>query len=104
MTIEERRLVFRQKLIDVTEIKYLYFQPPEKQEMVIPCIVYEIHGVPTLKADNGIYKSELKFRVTIISDDPTSDYVDKMIGFSRSVFVKRYKLNGYYHDVFDVAF
>ena len=60
----------RQLQRDVLGYQNTYFQPPQEQKLKYDCVVYEITGFDTKRADNKSYLTRPSFQVTVISRDP----------------------------------
>lgn len=78
----------------------VYFQPPESIKIKYPCIIYELASMNSRKANNGKYKTEKCYTVTIISKDP--DYVlpDKFQELAYCNFDRSFKSDNLNHWVF----
>jgi len=57
----------------------VYFQPPEAMKLVYPCIVYKRSSGETKYAGDMAYIFTNQYDVTVITNDPDSDLVQRMI-------------------------
>lgn len=80
--------------------KEVYFQRPESKKMNYPAIVYELSGMPSLYADDGVYLSGWQYDVTLISKDPDSPLVEKITALPTCRFDRHYKADNLNHWVF----
>lgn len=104
-TFEERRIALGNELKALFgSAVNIYFQPPENLRMTYPAVIYERFNINTKYADNCVYGTTTEFHVTIVDSDPDSTLVDKMSNFRTSSFVRQYKSNGLYHDVFKLFY
>ena len=99
------RIDLHAKLVTLLGSKYVYFQPPETLKLTYPCIVYERHDIDNTHADNDVYMEPVKYRVTIIDQNPDSQLVEKMNHFGHNVrFVRHFATEGLNHDIFDIYY
>lgn len=79
-----------------------YFQPPENTKIKYPAVIYELSSMPTKYADNRPYSVKHKYTVTLIIDNPDSEYIDifaNLMHFDR-VFVS----DDLYHYVYSIHY
>lgn len=57
----------------------VYFQPPEAMKLVYPCIVYKRSSGDTKYAGDLAYSFTNQYDVTVITNDPDSDLIVKMV-------------------------
>ena len=75
----ERRLQRQAKFEEILGSSNVHFQPPESIKLNYPCILYELSGIDTLRADDILYGSKRRYMVTLIDPDPDSEYIDKIL-------------------------
>lgn len=79
----------------------VYFQPPER--MSYPCIRYERQTNHVRRADNRNYTIVIRYIATLITRDPDSDYIEKILEeFNESAHTRHYLADGLYHDTFSI--
>ena len=97
-----RRLQLHEKLLEITD--HVYFQPPANVQMSYPCIVYKRDSADTQFAGNQPYTYTQRYMVTVISQDPDTDLLDKVAQQPMCLFNRNYAANGLHHDVFNLYF
>ena len=98
------RLELHKKLEDLIGSKNVYFQPPEGFKMRYPCIIYNLTYVGKLLADNEMYRDRTRYDVTIIDEDPDSDYQKEIIKWPYCSFNRFYTADNLNHWVFELYF
>lgn len=83
---------------------YVYFQPPDKSEIMYPCIVYKRDFAENLFADNGVYRHKKRYQVTVIDRDPDSDIPDLVAALPLCSFNRFYTADNLNHDVYNLFF
>lgn len=101
---EERRLLFDEKLRDVTGLTNVYYDPPESIFMEYPAIVYKKTKMPVRYANNKKYIKHLAFEVKLICEDADSIYVDLLHEMEYSTFDRHFIADDLHHDVFTIIF
>lgn len=91
-------------LVDILGSRNVYFQPPESKKLTYPCIVYERSAIYTYKADNKKYLKNKQYNVTIITEDPDSETIDKMMELDYCRFNRHFVSDNMNHDVFVVYY
>lgn len=69
-------------IIDISEAdgdNHVYFQPPEDIRMKYPAIVYSIKNIDDSNADNKPYFRTTVYKLTLIDENPDSEYVAKIL-------------------------
>lgn len=82
----------------------VYFQPPASVEMEYPAIVYGLENIENSFANDGVYSSIRKYKVTVIDEDPDSAIVDKVSSLPTCRFNRHFKSDNLNHDVFIIHF
>lgn len=81
----------------------VYFQPPNGLKMEYPCIVYKLNAEDVQHADNGKYRLNEGYQVTVMDRDPDG-VLRKMVSslpmckFDRSFASEN--LNHYFFNLF----
>lgn len=86
------------------EGKKAYFQPPPTVQMEYPCIVYNRDRIDISHADNGPYKHEKRYQITVMDPDPDSEIPDKVAQLPRVSFDRAFTADNLHHDVFTLFF
>lgn len=77
----------------------VYFQPPESIKLKYPCFIYNLSSVPSIYANDRVYKSHRRYQVTYVTSDPDTQMIDdflaafQLVGFDRHFAADR--LNHY---------
>lgn len=82
----------------------VYFQPPNSQQMVYPCIVYKLTDMNTTYGGNNIYRNAKRYTVTVIDRDPDSTIPDALLNLPYVSYNRRFTADGLNHDVFTLYF
>lgn len=83
----------------------VYFQPPESIKISYPAIIYEVSGLPTIKADNINYLILKRYTVTLIHKNP--DNALQLDIFNKFTFCSQsnvFKSDNLYHYVYDLYY
>lgn len=104
MTSKEKRIEFHNKLIQLTGINNVYFQPPENLQMNYPAIVYSRYNINDVSADDDKYLQGTIYRVTVIDKNPDSELVYKVSNFPTARYERHFNTSGLNHDVFIINF
>ena len=72
------RLKLHEQLVEILGSRNVYFQPPANRKIEYPCIKYELANIGETFADNLLYWSKKRYRVTIIDTNPDSLIPDKL--------------------------
>lgn len=83
---------------------HVYFQPPNNYRMQYPCIVYQLDGMATKRADNTLYSNTRQYQVTVIDRNPESDLPDKVIELPLCEFNRFFTADNLNHYVFTLFF
>ena len=99
------RLDLQRELEELFETQNVYFQPPESFKLTYPCVVYTRRTGDTKFADNKPYTFRKSYEVTLIRNDPESDWVDKFaMHFPMSRYDRNFKSDNLEHDIFVVYY
>jgi hypothetical protein len=82
----------------------VYFQPPSNVQMIYPCIVYERDMSSTDFANNGVYRQEIRYQITLIDRNPDSDIFSKISALPTCTFNRHFVSDNLNHDVFTLYF
>lgn len=82
----------------------VYFQPPEKEKMVYPAILYEFNRVRPIHADNLLYRYRNAFKVTVIDEDPDSVIWEKILKLPYCALDSKFEVDNLNHWVFTLFY
>ena len=82
----------------------VYFQAPSMDKMRFPCIDYSLASADTKYADDTSYIQHMLYTVKVIDADPDGELKKLVAGLPRCKFVRQYKANNKYHDVYDLYY
>lgn len=98
-----RREEFQIELEALMGSREVYFQAPPNLAMTYPAIVYNLDRITDEFADDARYLSRRGYFVTLMTDDPDDEMVDKLLKFQNSSFLRRAvkdNLNMYYFLIY----
>ena len=96
------RLQLHTLLVSLLGNNRVYFQPPPKERMVYPAVVYARSTVETTYANNYPYTSRKVYQVTYISDDPDDSFPDKLGRLQSASFLRSFKAENLHHTVYQL--
>jgi hypothetical protein len=99
-----QRLALQKILVETLGSSSVYFQPPQDFKIKIPCIVYHISKIHSAAADNTVYKTENRYELTVIDDNPDSLIKFDIAKLPRCTHDRNFVTSGLYHDVFNIIF
>jgi hypothetical protein len=100
--MDQRRELLHNILKEITE--NVYFNPPRGVTMAYPCIVYHRQDTDTKFADNVPYRTQKRYEVKVIDEDPDSP-IPGMVGKLPTALHNRwYVAKNLNHDVFTLYF
>ena len=82
----------------------VYFQPPEREEINYPCIMYERSTRKTTHASDKPYTHQIGYMLKVIDEDPDSPIVDKIAALPSCAYDRQYTSDNLHHDVFVIYF
>lgn len=104
MATDPHREELSAALKQYTGIQNLYFQPPSTVRMKYPCIQYKFESFDQRHADNLVYTTRKKWLLTLITDDPDNEYVDKLAELPMCRFDRAFTADNLYHYVFELYY
>lgn len=93
------------QILDLTESdgdRHTYFNPPPSVRMRYPAIKYSLNRINRNFANNGAYKTMPSYEVTLIDEDPDSEYVDKILEIPYCSFDRFYVADNLNHWTFTI--
>lgn len=103
-SLEEIRIEFHQKLVNIMDGNKVYYQPPASVIIKYPCIIYSRNNIENKYANDDVYCQNHSYTVIIIDRDPDSIYVDRLSKFPNAKFSRHYTSDNLNHDVFTIYF
>ena len=82
----------------------VYFQPPPTIQLQYPCIIYERDDERTKHADNVPYNRRMRYKVTVIDQNPDGVVRDKIAELPLCIFDRFYTAENLNHDVYKLFF
>lgn len=79
-----------------------HFQPPPNVKLVYPAIVYNLQGIPAIRADNRIYKYDRTYMLTLMDKRPNSPLVDKIMELPNVDFNRSFRSGDLNHWAFTI--
>lgn len=79
-----------------------HFQPPPNVKLVYPAIVYNLQDIPTIRADNRLYKYDRLYTLTLMDKRPNSPLVDKLMELSTIEFDRSFRSGDLNHWVYTI--
>lgn len=94
------RLDLQATLEEILGSREVYFQPPATVQMRYPAIVYSRKRINNAHANNGVYKQNNCYELTVIDKNPDSEIVSRVSELMLCSFDRHYKKDNLNHDVF----
>lgn len=82
----------------------VYFQAPPSNQMVYPCIVYDLTDERVQFADDRPYHRTKRYTATIIDQDPDSEIPGKVAELPLCRFDRHYAADNLHHYVYNIFF
>lgn len=98
------RMILQEKLESILGTREVYYQPPETIKMRYPAILYNRKDLHTSHADNCLYSSMTVYELTLIDENPDSEFVERIAELPYCSFDRHYTANGLNHEVFTIYF
>lgn len=96
------RLDLQATLEEILGSREVYFQPPATVQMRYPAIVYSRKSIGNAHANNGVYKRDRCYELTVIDQNPDSEIVEKISELPLCRFDRHYTKDRLNHDVFTI--
>lgn len=98
------RLELQTMLEEIIGTREVYFQPPSSIRMNYPAIVYSRKVIDNVHANNAVYGQRKAYEVTLIDQNPDSEFVDKISVLPYCGWDRHYTSDNLNHDVFTIYF
>lgn len=82
--------------------RHTYFNPPPSVQMRYPAIKYSLKNINSDFANNGVYISTPSYEVTLIDENPDSEYANKILQIPYCAFDRFYTANNLNHWTFTI--
>lgn len=101
----DRRPTLHQMLKGLFESDpHVYHQGPGSSQMVYPCIVYKLSGMPSGHADNIRYIDRREYEIKVIDRNPDSILREKVAKIQSCRFIRSFISDGLNHFVFNLNY
>lgn len=104
MKMNNNRLLLHQKLVTLMDDHNVYFQPPNGITMKYPCIFYNLQRTKTDYADSIKYKNAMAYSVTLVDENPDSEYILKILELDYCSLDRTFTSDGLNHWVFTLYY
>ena len=98
------RLDLQKLLESILDSRNVYYQPPNNLDMKYPAIVYEREDIKNGFANNKVYTQGTVYSVTVIDENPDSEYVKKVSQLPTAKFNRHFESDNLNHDVFTLHY
>lgn len=88
--------------ISATRPSRVFFQPTSDTTLSYPCLLYKLTDIPVDRANNGPYKIEHSYDLTVIDRDPVSPLREAIVRLPFCRFTRSYESDGLHHYVFRI--
>lgn len=103
-TRQADRLKLHELLVSVLGNRNVYYQPPASVLLKYPCVLYTLDHVQTLHANNNLYRTKNRYKVTVIEQSPDSELPTKFMGLSFCSFDRAYAADNLWHFVYTLYY
>lgn len=98
------RLELQTQLEEILGSRNVYYQPPESIKLKYPCIIYELSSIKKTSANNHSYINNRAYQITLIDEDPESEFVDPILELETCRFDSAFATDGLNHYVFTLFY
>ena len=98
------RLEIQALLEEIPGVKKVYFKAPPNKSMVYPCIIYQTNNTNTMKANNKKYLKYRNYLLTLVTDNPDTDIIDRIEDLQYCTFDRQFVNDNKYHYIFSIYF
>lgn len=95
------------EIINITESngdRHVYFNAPASFKMKYPAIRYELSDIDVIHANNAAYKQDKAYELVVITEDPDSDIIAKVMKLPMCKFNRYYRADNLNHYTFTIYF
>lgn len=104
ISYNSKRLELHKILVKILGNENAYFQPPESIKIVLPCILYTVSNVESKHANNAVYNSHKRYKLTLMIKSPESELCNKIEALPMCAFDTSYVSNGVHHHVYNIYY
>lgn len=104
------RLELHDKLVSIINIKeddgdtHVYFNAPSEPGMRYPAIRYKLKLINNSYANNSIFTQQKAYDLTLIDENPDSEYLDKILQLPYCRFDRHYVADNLNHWTFTLYY
>ena len=98
------RLKLQTMLEELLGSRNVYYNPPPSVEMNYPAIVYSRKAIDNVYADNSVYGQYNAYELTLIDEDPDSEFVGEISRLPACKFDRHFISDNLNHDVFTLYY
>jgi len=98
------RIELQTLLEEILGSSNVWFKAPPKEKLHYPCIIYSYNGTRTYRANNGRYLKHREYLLTLITDNPDSELIEKMEDLPFCTWDRQFVSGNKYHNVFSIYF
>ena len=95
-----RRFELQAAFEEIVGKGHAHFQPPASKFISYPAIIYSRREIRNDYADNGVYKQDTSYDVTVIDKDPDSEIVKKVSQLPKCSHERFTFIDNLNHDYF----
>ena len=102
------RLDLHERLVAVLDLtepdgdRHVYFNPPPSVSLKYPAIRYSLNRIDTLFANGDSYRSTPSYEVTLIDEEPDTEYLIPILQIPYCKFDRFYRADNLNHWTFTI--
>lgn len=89
-------------LLETVGVAKVYFQPPESVRLIYPCIVFKLDSIDKRYADNIMYKDLVRYEVQLITQQPDTPFVERIVKLPYCRFDRPFVSDNLYHYNYEI--
>lgn len=99
-SLEERSQALQAELEELLQCEEVYYNPPMSVRMSYPAVVFNRSKINNAYANDSVYMQSYRYEVTVISEDPDCEYIDKVSKMPTSILERSFVSDNLYHNIF----
>lgn len=99
-TLEQRSQELQSTFEELLGSRNVYYNPPESVRMRYDAIVFSRSRINNTFANNYVYGQSYQYEVTVITEDPDAEIVDKISKLPMCSFDRHFVSDNLHHNVF----
>lgn len=103
-SLEERSQELQANLEELLNTAEVYYNPPMSVQMSYPAVVYNRSNIDNGYANDAVYMQSYRYELTVISEDPDCEYVDKISRLPTCTHERAFIADNLYHNVFNLYY